>query len=59
MKRYSLLSAFFGAVSGVAGVLFWELLDFGLPFPGPIVVFVGIIIFAGTVIANWRLKITN
>ena len=59
MKRYSLLSAFFGAVSGVAGVLLWQLLNFGLPFPGPMVVFVGIIIFAGTVIANWRLKITR
>ncbi len=59
MKRYSVLSAVFGAVSGFVGVLLWDLLNFGLPFPGPLVVFVGIIIFAGTVIANWRLKITS
>jgi len=62
MKRYSLLSAFFGAVSGFTGVFLWNLFfqeNNILPFPGPMVVFVGIIIFAGTVIANWRLKITT
>jgi ABC-type Mn2+/Zn2+ transport system permease subunit len=59
MKRYSLLSAFFGAVSGFAGIFIWGFFNFGLPFPGPMVVFVGIIIFAATVIVNWRLKITS
>jgi len=62
MKRYSLLSMVFGAVSGFVGVLLWQLFfgpDSVLPFPGPMVVFVGITIFAATVIANWRLKITS
>jgi ABC-type Mn2+/Zn2+ transport system permease subunit len=62
MKRYSLLSAFFGAVSAFVGVLVWNLFfqaNKVLPFPGPMVVFVGIIIFAATIIANWRLKITS
>jgi ABC-type Mn2+/Zn2+ transport system permease subunit len=62
MKRYSTLSAVFGAVSGFTGVLLWNLFfqDTNiLPFPGPIVVFVGIIIFAATVIINWRLKVTT
>lgn len=59
MKRYSILSAVFGAISGFAGVLIWQLFNFNLPFPGPMVVFVGIIVFAITAIANWRLKITS
>jgi ABC-type Mn2+/Zn2+ transport system permease subunit len=59
MRRYSLLSAVFGAVSGFAGVLIWSLFSFGLPFPGPMVVFVGITIFAVAIIVNWRLKITS
>ena len=61
MKRYSLLSAVFGAISGFVGVLLWNLFfseGTVLPFPGPMVVFVGITIFAATVIINWRLKIT-
>ena len=59
MRRYSLLSAVFGAVSGFAGVLLWSLFNFNLPFPGPIVVFSGITIFAITVVVNWRYKITT
>jgi hypothetical protein len=62
MKGYSVLSTVFGAVSGFVGVLLWQLffgVDSRLPFPGPMVVFVGIFIFAVTVIANWRLKITT
>ncbi len=59
MKRYSLLSTVFGAVSGFIGVFLWSFIDFGLPFPGPMVVFVGIVIFAVTVIVNWRLKLTT
>ncbi len=62
MKRYSMLSTVFGAVSGFVGVVLWQLF-FGvnsrLPFPGPMVVFVGISIFAVTVIINWRLKLTQ
>jgi len=59
MKRYSWLSAVFGAVSGFTGVLFWSIFNFNLPFPGPMVVFVGIIIFFATVIINWKKKITT
>jgi ABC-type Mn2+/Zn2+ transport system permease subunit len=59
MKRYAVLSAVFGATASFVGVLVWSLNDFGIPFPGPIVVFVGIIIFAVSLIINWRLKITS
>ncbi len=59
MKRYALLSAVFGATASFVGVLVWSLNNFGIPFPGPIVVFVGIIIFAVSLIINWRLKITS
>ena len=59
MKRYSLLSSIFGAVAGFSGVLLWQVFNFGIPFPGPLVVFTGIAIFAVTIIMNWRLKITS
>ncbi len=62
MKRYSMLSAVFGAVAGFSGVLAWSLFfseSKSVPFPGPIVVFAGIIIFAISLIINWRLKITT
>ena len=59
MRRYSWLSAVFGAVAGFSGVLFWSLLNFGIPFPGPLVVFSGIIIFAVSIVINWRYKITT
>jgi len=59
MRRYSMLSAVFGAVAGFSGVLLWSMFEFNLPFPGPMVVFSGIIIFAITVIINWRLRITS
>jgi zinc transport system permease protein len=59
MKRYSLLSAVFGATSGFLGVLIWSLINFNLPFPGPMVVFVGITIFAISIIINWRMKLTT
>lgn len=61
MRKYSVLSSVFGAVSGLVGVLLWQIFfqeNQVLPFPGPMVVFVGVIIFAATVIVNWRLKIT-
>jgi ABC-type Mn2+/Zn2+ transport system permease subunit len=59
MKQYSLLSAVFGAISGFVGLILWDFFSFGLPFPGPMVVFVGIAIFAATVIINWRFKVTT
>jgi zinc transport system permease protein len=62
MKRYAVLSAVFGVVSAFVGVLLWDIFfseNQILPFPGPMVVFVGIIIFAVTVVVNWRMKITS
>jgi zinc transport system permease protein len=59
MRRYALVSSVFGAISGFTGVLLWSIFKFNLPFPGPMVVFVGIIIFTVTVLVNWRKKITN
>ena len=58
MRRYSLFSAIFGAIAGFSGVLLWSVFNFGIPFPGPLVVFSGIAIFAITAIINWRLKLT-
>jgi ABC-type Mn2+/Zn2+ transport system permease subunit len=55
MRRYSLLSAVFGVVAAFSGVLLWGASSF--PFPGPMVVFVGIIIFVITVVINWRMKL--
>jgi ABC-type Mn2+/Zn2+ transport system permease subunit len=56
MKSYALLSAIFGAISAFTGVFITG--AFELPYAGPIVVFVGIAIFAVTVIINWRKKLT-
>jgi zinc transport system permease protein len=56
IRRYSLLSAVFGVIAGFSGVLLWSFSSF--PFPGPLVVFAGIIIFAVTVVVNWRMKLT-
>ncbi|HSV48678.1 MAG TPA: metal ABC transporter permease [Candidatus Acidoferrales bacterium] len=59
LKSYARLSAVFGATASFTGVLAWNLNNFGLLFPGPMVVFSGITIFAITLIINWRLKITS
>lgn len=59
MAKYALLSAVFGAVSAFSGVLLWSFFSFNLPFPGPMVVFVGITIFAISLIINWRYKLTT
>jgi len=59
MRRYSLFSSIFGAAAGFSGVLLWSVFNFGIPFPGPMVVFSGITIFAITVVINWKLKITT
>jgi zinc transport system permease protein len=62
MRRYSWLSAVFGAIAGFSGVLIWSIF-FGplspIPFSGPLVVFSGIIIFAATIVINWRYKLTT
>ena len=59
MRRYSLLSSVFGALAAFSGVLLWSLFNFNFPFPGPMVVFAGIAIFAVTVVINWRMKLTT
>jgi len=59
MKGYSLLSSIFGATASFFGVLVWSINNFNLPFPGPTVVFAGIIIFVISLIINWRYKITS
>ncbi|MDR0373693.1 MAG: metal ABC transporter permease [Nitrososphaerota archaeon] len=58
MKHYALLSAVLGITAASVGVLLWNFVSLNLPFPGPMVVFVGIAIFAFSLIINWRLKLT-
>ena len=55
MFRYTSLSTVFGGISAFLGVASASF--FGLP-PGPMVVFSGIVIFAITTVANWRLRLT-
>ncbi len=59
MAKYAVLSSIFGAISAFSGVLLWSFFSFDLPFPGPMVVFAGIIIFAISLIINWRYKLTT
>jgi zinc transport system permease protein len=54
LSRYYTLSALFGLVSAVAGIL---LSGYFNVLPGPLVVIVGIIIFVAAVIVRWRRKI--
>jgi len=56
MRKYSIYSAVFGSASAVPGILLANYLS--LP-PGPLVVVVGITIFAATVLINWRMKLTT
>jgi len=55
MFRYTSLSTVFGGISAFLGIASASF--FGLP-PGPMVVFSGIVIFAITTVANWRLRLT-
>jgi zinc transport system permease protein len=59
MRRYAMLSSIFGAIASFAGVFMWSTYNFNLPFPGPLVVFAGIVIFAISVIINWKLKLST
>ena len=56
MKQYAVFSGIFGLISGLVGILLAAYLE--LP-PGPMVVIVGIAVFAVTVIINWRLKLST
>ncbi|MGD0496235.1 MAG: metal ABC transporter permease [Candidatus Bathyarchaeia archaeon] len=51
--KYAVLSAAFGTLSACSGVLFSSYLN--LP-TGPLVVFSGIVVFLGTVLAKWKAK---
>jgi ABC-type Mn2+/Zn2+ transport system permease subunit len=53
LLKYSLLSASFGTISAVTGVLLSGYLN--LP-TGPLVVFAGIAVFVATVLAKWRTR---
>jgi ABC-type Mn2+/Zn2+ transport system permease subunit len=55
IRRYSILSAVLGLIAAVLGVIFAD--AFSQP-AGPVVVLVGITIFAATVLINWRKKLT-
>jgi ABC-type Mn2+/Zn2+ transport system permease subunit len=55
MTQYAALSAVFGLVSAVSGVLLASYLE---QPPGPIVVVCGIVVFAASVLINWRKKTT-
>jgi ABC-type Mn2+/Zn2+ transport system permease subunit len=51
LSRYLTLSAIFGAISAISGIL---LSSYFNVLPGPLVVISGIIIFAATIIIRWR-----
>jgi ABC-type Mn2+/Zn2+ transport system permease subunit len=55
LSRYVKLSATFGVVASVAGIL---LSDFFNILPGPLVVFSGVAIFAAAMVVRWRMKFT-
>ncbi len=59
MSRYAVLSTVFGAIASFSGVLLWSIFGFNIPFPGPMVVFAGIIIFAVSLVINWKYKMTT
>ena len=56
LKRYTLLSAFLGAISAFSGVLASGIINIPQAPAGPLVVIAGIIIFSATIVAKWRMK---
>jgi ABC-type Mn2+/Zn2+ transport system permease subunit len=56
LSRYLTLSAIFGAISAVAGIL---ISNYFKILPGPLVVVSGVAIFAIVIILRWRLKLTS
>jgi ABC-type Mn2+/Zn2+ transport system permease subunit len=53
LSKYLTLSAVFGAISAISGILLSSYFDV---LPGPLVVISGIAIFAATIIVRWRKK---
>lgn len=56
LSRYFTLSALFGLISAVSGILMSSYFN---TVPGPLVVISGIAIFVVTIIIRWRLKVTS
>jgi ABC-type Mn2+/Zn2+ transport system permease subunit len=56
LSRYFKLSAIFGAISAVSGILLSNYFNI---VPGPLVVISGITIFMVAVIVRWRLKLAS
>jgi ABC-type Mn2+/Zn2+ transport system permease subunit len=56
LSRYFILSAIFGAVSAVIGIILSSSLQI---LPGPLVVVTGVAIFAAVLIIRWRKKINQ
>ena len=56
LSRYFKLSAIFGAISAVSGILLSSYFNI---VPGPLVVISGIAIFVIAVIVRWRMKLTS
>jgi manganese transport system permease protein len=56
LSRYIRLSAAFGVISSVAGILLSGYLDI---LPGPLVVLSGVAIFAVVIVARWRMNMTH
>lgn len=60
LRRYSILSSLFGAVSALAGILAAGLVSYlerPLP-PGPLVVIAGVVLFAVTVVIRWKKRLS-
>jgi ABC-type Mn2+/Zn2+ transport system permease subunit len=57
LKRYALLSGIFGLIASFTGVFVSGIIDY--PFAGPLVVFAGIGIFVGSIIINWKNKVST
>jgi len=56
LSRYFKLSAIFGAVSAVSGILLSRYFNI---LPGPLVVISGIAIFVVVIVIRWRMKLTS
>jgi ABC-type Mn2+/Zn2+ transport system permease subunit len=56
LSRYFMLSAVFGAVSAVSGILLSSYFNI---VPGPLVVISGIVIFVVAVTVRWRMKLSS
>ncbi|MFB3888235.1 MAG: metal ABC transporter permease [Candidatus Bathyarchaeia archaeon] len=56
MSRYLILSALFGSISAVSGILLSSYLNI---LPGPLVVISGVVIFTVAIVIRWRRKLPS